>query len=290
MKNILILGGSGFLGSHVADQLTSEGHKVRIFDREPSSWLNADQEMVVGDLLDNHSLEKATEGCDAVYNFAAIADLDEAISKPLETAQVNVLGNVYALEACRKAGIQRYIYASTVYVYSRDGGFYRCSKQAAEQYVEEFQRSYYLDYTILRYGSLYGPRSDFRNGLWRIVKNALETGIVSYEGSPEALREYIHVEDAACASATALGLEFKNQHVVLTGNEPMRVHDMLKMIAEILALPKDSVKFIPPQHKGHYVRTPYAYQPKLGRKYTPPLHVDLGQGILHLIDEIKQQS
>ena len=84
------------------------------------------------------------------------------------------------------------------------------------------------------------------------------------------------------------GLEFKNQHVVLTGNEPMRVHDMLKMIAEILALPKDSVKFIPPQHKGHYVRTPYAYQPKLGRKYTPPLHVDLGQGILHLIDEIQQ--
>ena len=76
----------------------------------------------------------------------------------------------------RQTDFNRYIYASTVYVYSRDGGFYRCSKQAAEHYVEEYQRSYGLDYTILRYGSLYGPRSDHRNGLYRIVKNALELG------------------------------------------------------------------------------------------------------------------
>ena len=122
--------------------------------------------MIVGDLSDQYVLEEAIKDCDAVYNFAAIADLDEALNKPVETARINVLGNVQVLEACRKAEVQRYIYASTVYVYSRDGGFYRCSKQAAEQYVEEYQRSYGLDYTILRYGSLYGPRSDSRNGLW----------------------------------------------------------------------------------------------------------------------------
>ena len=287
---ILVLGASGFLGSHVADQLTLAGHQVRVFDRGPSPWLHQDQQMIVGDLLDQAALDQAIDGCEVVYNFAAIADLDEALSKPLETARINVLGNVQVLEACRKARVQRYIYASTVYVYSRDGGFYRCSKQAAEQYVEEYQRSYGLDYTILRYGSLYGPRSDSRNGLWRIVKNALETGIVSYEGSPEALREYIHVEDAALSSVDALGEEFRNQHILLTGHQPMPVIDLLHMLAEILGLHQDSVKFIPAEHIGHYVRTPYAFQPKIGRKFTPSLHVDMGQGLLQLIEEIQQQS
>ena len=130
---ILVLGGSGFLGSHVADQLILAGHDVRVFDRESSPWLHPDQEMIVGDLSDQYAMDEAIKGCDVVYNFAAIADLDEALSKPVETARINVLGNVQVLEACLKARIQRYIYASTVYVYSRDGGFYRCSKQAAEQ-------------------------------------------------------------------------------------------------------------------------------------------------------------
>ena len=240
---VVVFGGSGFLGSHVADQLTYAGHKVSIFDTIPSRWLHSDQEMIVGNLLDQNLLEEAIKDCYAVYNFAAIADLDESLSKPLETAKINVLGNVQVLEACRKVKVQRYIYASTVYVYSRDGGFYRCSKQAAEHYVEEYQRSFGLDYTILRYGSLYGPRSDQRNGLWRIVNNALETGIVSYEGSAEAMREYIHVEDAARASVAALGEEFLNQHLVLTGHEPMRVLDLLKMICEILGLAEDSIRF-----------------------------------------------
>ena len=276
--------------SHVADQLTMAGHGVRIFDSSQSRWLRSDQTMLIGDLMDKNALYKAIQGCDIVYNFAAIADLDEARSQPLETARINVLGNVQILEACRKFGVQRYVYASTVYVFSREGGFYRCSKQAAEHYVEEYHRSYGLDYTILRYGSLYGPRSDNRNGMWRIVKKALDTGTVCYEGSPEALREYIHVEDAAGASVDALGDEFRNQHVVLTGHEPMRVVDLLEMLAEILGFPKDSVNFVPTEHSGHYVRTPYAYQPKVGRKFTQPLHVDLGQGLLQLIEEIQHQS
>ena len=169
---------------------------------------------------------------------------------------------------------------------SREGGFYRCSKQAAEQYVEEYQRAYGLDYTILRYGSLYGPRSDNSNGLFRIVQDAIQKGVIRYAGSPEATREYIHVEDAARASVTALGSEFRNASVVLTGQEVMRVSDLLKMLAEILGLP-DAVEFVGADYEGHYVRTPYAYQPKLGRKYMPPLHVDLGQGLLQLIDEIQ---
>lgn len=287
MKTICVIGGAGFLGSHVADTLSDAGYHVRILDQVISPWLRTDQDMIVGSILDEELLNQAITDCDAVYNFAAIADLDDALDKPVETVRINILGNVQALEACRRHGVNRYVYASSVYVHSREGGFYRCSKQAAEQYVEEYQRSYGLDFTVLRYGSLYGPRSDHHNGLWRIVNRALESGKVSYEGSVEAMREYIHVEDAARASVTALGEEFCNQHVVLTGQEPMRVIDLLKMLAEILSMPQQ-VEFIESDQAGHYIRTPYAYQPKLGRKYVPPMHVDLGQGLLQLIGEVQR--
>lgn len=286
---VCVIGGSGFLGSHVADQLSAAGHEVRVYDRNPSPWLQAGQTMCVGDLLSTETLADAVKGCDAVYNFAALADLNDALDKPIETVKINILGNVQALEACRQHGVKRFVYASTVYVYSREGGFYRCSKQAAEHYVEEYQKVFRLDYTILRYGSLYGPRADQSNGLYRIVKSALETGVLRYQGSPDTLREYIHVEDAARASVAALGEDFRNQSVVLTGQEPMRVLDLLEMLAEILGL-KKAVEFVEGDQPGHYVRTPYAYQPKLGRKYVPPMHVDLGQGLLELIENIRRRA
>jgi UDP-glucose 4-epimerase len=283
---VTVIGGSGFLGSHVADKLSEAGHQVRIFDRIASPWARPGQQMQVGDLLDTEAVTRAVAGAEAVYNFAALADLGDALDKPLETVRINVLGAVNALEACRLSAVKRVLYASTVYVYSREGGFYRCSKQAAEHYVEEYQRTYGLDFTILRYGSLYGPRANASNGLFRIVQGALTQGRISYEGNPEAIREYIHVEDAARASVLALSEEFRNESVVLTGHEQMRVIDLLKMLAEIMGMP-DAIDCRNENKPGHYVRTPYAYTPKLGRKYAPPLHVDLGQGLLQLIDEVR---
>jgi UDP-glucose 4-epimerase len=287
VKNVCVVGGSGFLGSHVADQLSEAGNSVRIYDRVSSRWLRRDQQMIVGDILDLPSLQRAIAGTDIVYNFAALADLNEALNRPIETVQVNILGTANVLDACRRSSVSRFVYASTVYVYSREGGFYRCSKQAAEQYVEEYQRAFGVDFTILRYGSLYGPRAGASNGLYRIVRDALERGSISYAGNRDSIRDYIHVEDAARASVTALGDEFRNESVVLTGHESMRVVDLLKMLAEILGMAGE-VDFRDEEYAGHYVRTPYAYQPKLGRKYTPPLHVDLGQGLLQLIDEVRR--
>ena len=289
MKKACVFGGSGFLGSHVADKLLGSGYSVKLFDSRHSPWLKSGQEMIIGDLLSFDDVEKAVKGADVVYNFAALADLNEGLDKPLETIRVNVLGNAHVLEACVAHGVSRFVYASSVYVHSRDGGFYRCSKQAAEQYVEEYERTFNLDYTILRYGSLYGPRADQRNGLYRIVKNAIESGVVRYQGSSEALREYIHVDDASLASVAALGEDFRNKSVVLTGQEPMRVLDLLKMLAEILGF-ETEIEFVEEKQTGHYVRTPYAYKPNLGKKYIPPLHVDLGQGLLQLITLVESEK
>lgn len=287
MKKAVVIGGSGFVGSHVADHLTEAGFQTIVFDKAPSPWICNDQQMILGDIQEADVVSDAVAGAEVVYNFAALADLNEALNQPRKTVNINVLGNLNVMEACRNHGVSRFVYASTVYVHSREGGFYRCSKQASEAYVEEYHQAYGLDFTILRYGSLYGPRADESNGMRRIVKAALETGKLQYQGHPDAMREYIHVEDAARASIVALGEEFRNESVVLTGQEPMKVYDVMKMLGEILGLPEEAVEFGTGDYVGHYVRTPYAYQPKLGRKYIPPFHVDLGQGMLQVIQDLR---
>ena len=286
MKKAVVIGGSGFIGSHVADCLSNDGFNVVIFDNNESPWIREDQSMIVGDILDTDLLNKTIKDSDIVYNFAALADLDQAVDKPLDTAKINIIGNINVLEACRINKVSRFVYASTMYVYSREGGFYRCSKQSSEHYVEEYQKSYGLDYTILRYGSLYGPRADNSNGIYRIVNNALTTGKIRYKGDIESMREYIHVEDAARASIAILDDSYINESVILTGQEPMRVYQMLQVLREILGYEKDSIEFLEESYEAHYIRTPYAYQPKLGKKFIPPVHVDLGQGLLQVVSDI----
>jgi len=286
MKKVVVFGGSGFIGSHIADKLSSEDYDVHIFDTFKSPWLQKNQKMIIGDIQDINSVFDATNGASIVYNFAAVSDLNESVEEPIRTAKINIIGNLNILEACRKNNISRFVYASSMYVYSREGGFYRCSKQSSENFIEEYSSKYGLKYTILRYGSLYGPRSDMKNGLYRVIKSALESGELTYKGDIESMREYIHVADAADASVQILKDKYINQSVILTGLESMKVYDVLKMLAEIIDIKQDKVNFSDERYNAHYIRSPYAFQPKIGKKYIPEDHIDLGQGLLQLIEEI----
>lgn len=281
--NITVFGGSGFLGSHICDALTNAGHQVTIVDKNKSPWLLPEQKMLVGNILDAKIVEEGVQNADMVFNYAGIADIGEANNNPVETARVNVVGNVIILEACRKVPVKRYVFASSLYVYGKSGGFYRCSKQSCEIYIENYHAKYNLPYTILRYGSLYGPRADHRNAIERFVYQALTTGVITYYGAPTALREYVHVDDAASATLEILKPQFANQNIIISGNQPMRVGDLFKMIGEMLG--KELViEYENNPDSGHYQVTPYAFIPKIGRKLIPPLTVDLGQGILRVME------
>ncbi|MDL2216312.1 NAD(P)-dependent oxidoreductase [Desulfovibrio sp. OttesenSCG-928-M14] len=285
---VCVLGGAGFLGSHVCDKLSDAGHEVTIFDRHASVWLRADQNMICGDILDEGAVEEAVRGAQAVYNFAGIADIGEADERPLDTARFNILGTIVALEAARKAGARRFVFASTLYVYSRSGGFYRCSKQASELFIENYRQHYGLPYTVLRYGSLYGPRADKRNAIYRFVREALETGRIEYFGLSTALREYIHVEDAAQCSVDILAPEYADANIVLSGSQPMRVGDLLKMISEMLGQDLE-FRFLGDGKSGHYEITPYSFNPQVGKKMSPRLATDLGQGLLRVIEDLHKE-
>ncbi|MBQ7738927.1 MAG: NAD(P)-dependent oxidoreductase [Desulfovibrionaceae bacterium] len=281
---ITVFGGSGFLGSHICDKLSEAGHAVTIVDLRPSPWLKESQTMLIGSILDEDLVQKAVQSADVVFNYAGIADIGEANNHPIETARINVLGNVTVLEACRKANVKRYIFASSLYVYGKSGGFYRCSKQSCEIYIENYQAQYNLPYTILRYGSLYGPRADNRNAIHRFIHEALTTGSITYYGAPTAIREYVHVDDASSATLAVLDPEFENQNIIITGNQPMHVGDLFDMIAEMLGKKLD-IHYQNDPNSGHYQITPYAFMPRIGRKLVPPLTVDLGQGILRVMEE-----
>ncbi len=285
----LVIGGSGFLGSHISDQLTLNGHEVTIFDKHESNWINDKQKFIQGDVSDYNSLEKAYKDIDVVFHLAGISDLDEAYESGISTAVVNILGTVNSLELSCKNNISRFVYASSVYVNSNSGGLYKVSKRAAEDYILEYNKLFKLDFTIIRYGSIYGPRSDESNGLYRIIKKAVNDNKLEYEGSLESIREYVHVEDVAIASAKILEKEFNNKVINLTGQERLKIEDLLKMIAEILDL-DESVKKTTNDRKGHYITTPYNYNKLIARKYVMPFYIDFGQGILQMIEEINLEK
>ncbi len=284
---VVVFGGSGFIGSHVCDKLTDAGYDVTIFDIQISKYLRQNQTMIVGDILDASQVSSAISGARAIYNFAGIADIDDAANRPIDTVRYNILGNTIVLDACRlEKSVKRFVFASSMYVYSQSGAFYRASKQAAEDYIQTFNEIYGLEYTILRYGTLYGPRSDNRNAIYRFVKQALKEGIISYNGNKEAKREYIHAGDAARASVEILKPEYANQNIVLTGTQLFAVKDLLGMIQEI-SPDKIQIEYSSSCEKlAHYVLTPYKYSPKVGKKFIPPLQVDLGQGLLRLVEEV----
>ncbi|MHB8104021.1 MAG: NAD-dependent epimerase/dehydratase family protein [Dehalococcoidales bacterium] len=285
----IVFGGSGFLGSHVADALTNAGYETTIFDIKESPYLQKGQKMVAGNILNAETVNKAVKGNDVVYNFAGMADIEEAHEKPLETVQTNVLGNTIILEACRQHRVKKFVFASTVYVYSGAGSFYRSSKQACELIIENYREVYGLPYTILRYGSLYGPRAGETNWVYKTLKQAVAKGKITRYGDGEEVREYIHVEDAARCSVMILAKEYENQSVIITGHQATRVKDIMIMIKEILGN-KIKLEFLPTDSNLHYEMTPYSFNPKLARRFVSNTYLDLGQGLLQCLEEIYKKS
>ena len=281
----VVFGGGGFVGSHVADVLTEKGHNVIVYDIRQSTYLKSPQEMVVGDILDEKKVRKVVEGVDVVYNFAGIADIGEAANKPVETVKYNILGNAIVLDAAKEAKVKRFVYASTIYVYSESGSFYRCSKNACELYLEAYQKKYGLDYTVLRYGTLYGSRSNLSNSVYRFIYQSLTEGKIIYEGDGSEIREYINVIDVAQGSVEILDEEFRNEYITFTGHHPMKVRELFAMIKEILKK-EITIEYIQPILDEHYKITPYTFTPKTGKKYVRRCYTDMGQGMLLCMQEI----
>lgn len=289
MDKVVVIGGAGFIGSHTADILSDRGFKVTIFDYQSSSCLRDDQEMIVGDILDHDTVNSVISGAKYLYHFAGIADIGEAKERPFDTVNLNVMGTTVALEAAVKFGVERFIYASTMYVYSPYGSFYRASKQAAEIIIETYQERFDLDFTLLRYGSLYGPRAQAWNGLKRYVSQVIREGKLDYRGTGKERREYIHVHDAARLSVDILDEIHKNKAITVSGHQVLNSEELIDLIFEISGVEKNVVFSQDNFSQDHYAMTPYRYTPKQAKKLVPDEFIDLGQGVLEIIEDVYKE-
>lgn len=286
-RTVVVTGGSGFVGSYVVDALAARGARVRNFDLRPPTYAQ-EAEHMAGDLLDAAALARCCRDADYVYHFAGVADLGDANVRPRRAVEVNVVGAANVLDACRAARARRLLFASSVYVFSRYGGIYRCTKQAAEELIVEYSARFNLPYTILRFGSLYGPRADETNYVHRLVLEGLRRGRLPLYGGADDLREYIHARDAAEIAVDVLAPEYAGRFLTVTGTQAMRRRDLLRMLAEILPgnvrIEETSRDF-----SEHYAITPYSFHPRVGEKITRHVHVDLGQGLLEVVAWLHDQ-
>lgn len=287
---VLVTGASGFLGSHVADAALQRGLTVRTFDIVDSPWHDTGTvEQLVGDVRDRAAVNAAMVDVDAVYHLAAVADLGAASADPTTAMSVNVEGARTVLDAARAAGVGRFLLASSVYVHSRAGGTYRDSKRAAEALVRAASGPS-TSTTVLRFGSLYGPRSDAGNAVRRILTQAMTAGRIDFWGDGTEVREYAHVHDAAMLALDALDERHAGSVLHLTGRERISTRELLEMVSEMLG--GIELAFEDRPFEGRYRLTPYALDDTpvaLGRTLVGDSYIDLGLGLLQTMQDLRTE-
>lgn len=244
-----VIGGSGFIGSHLVDKLVSGGHEVTVFDiMKPH---RADVAHTYIDITDLPKTTVALTGTfDAIYLLAAIADVNDAYRNPVETSQVNVMGVANVLEAARRNNVARLILASTVWVYGlatesnvdeatsfkldNTAHVYTSSKVAAELLCHSYSKLYEQDFTILRYGVPYGPRARGGSVLAAFVARALRGEPLTIMGDGSQYRKFVYVEDLAEGNVAALQDIAANKVYNLEGISPVTIKEVAETVQRLV--------------------------------------------------------
>jgi len=292
-KKVLVFGGSGFLGTYLVSELLDKGYSVTVYDKRPiKDTFSNHVNFVLGDILDIYKVNGAVSEADIVYNLAGIADIEECIKDPLNAIKYNILGNTIILDACIKRKVKKFIFSSSVYAYSISGGIYSSTKKASEDIIKNYGKYYGLKYTILQYGTLYGIGVGEENSVYRYLKEAFVNKKIKYTGDGSETREYIHIIDAAKLGVEVLDDKYENKTVIITGHNPTRVRDLFEMMKEILGgnVEIEYATEVPEWKKeSHYKITPYSYERNIPYKLTNNFHVDLGKGIMQLLESIEEE-
>jgi UDP-glucose 4-epimerase len=248
---VLVTGGSGFIGSHVVDKLRARGHEPVIYDLRPSPWHQDPAhpvDTVLGSITDREALERALHSCDAVAHLAAVADVNDVHAEPEDAERINARGTVTVLEAARRAGVKRIIYASTIWVYSDcepeevdeetllppPSHLYTSTKLAGELYCKAYQELYGIDYTILRFGIPYGPRAREAAVIPAFVNKALAGDPLTLAGDGSQSRKFVYVEDLADGVSRSLDEVAVNRVYNLASDETVTIKQIAETIKHLM--------------------------------------------------------
>ncbi|MCW2953602.1 MAG: NAD-dependent epimerase/dehydratase family protein, partial [Conexibacter sp.] len=247
MSRILVTGGCGFIGSHVVDRLNAEGHQPRILDVRPSPF-HPDVETVIGDICDVDAVAGAAEGCAAVLHLAAAADVGEVKDDPVGSERLNARGTAAVLEAARRTGVERVVYASTIWVYSDvvadhvdedtalvpPAHLYTATKLAGEMYCRSYRELYDVESTILRFGIPYGPRARPAAVVPIFVRKALAGEALTIAGGGLQSRRFVYVEDLADGIVRGLAPVAANRTFNLVGTEDVTIRAIADRVRDVV--------------------------------------------------------
>lgn len=285
-KKILIFGGSGFLASHLFDELSKKNFDVKIFDYKKSPYLKKSKKLIIGDIMNQKKVLEACKKVDIIYHFAAVADLKEANKDHLKAINTNIFGTVNILEAAIKSKVKKIIFASSIYARSQQGGFYSTTKLASEMIIERYCEKYPLKFIILRFGSLYGSRSNKFNPIGNFIIQAIKQKKITRFSDGREIRNYIHINDLKKICTDVLKKKFENKHINIIGNKATSVRSIINLIKKFI--PNIKIVFKNKKMIYNYKKNPFTYKIRKGITISPKNEFNLELGIKNLIKEMQR--
>jgi len=266
----LVTGGAGFIGSHLATALVERGESVRVLDNlstgtiENLAHLNGRYEFIKADLSDREAVENAVRGVEVVFHEAALASVPRSVEFPLDTHAACATGTVVLLDACRKKGVRRLVYAGSSSCYGNNPDMpkhenqvpqvlspYAAAKLAGELYCEAFASCYDLQTVRLRYFNVFGPRQDPKSPYSAViplfVSALLENRRPTIFGDGSQSRDFTFVENVVhgnLLAANASGVSGKVFNLACGASQS--VVDLLHEICRLMGRPFDPI-FAPPR-------------------------------------------
>lgn len=225
-RKFLVTGGAGFIGSHIATALVERGDEVVVLDdfcsgrRENLAHLGDQVQVLEGSVTDLKQVENAVRGVEVVYHQAALASVPMSVDKPLDTNSVCVTGTVNVLDAARRAGVRRVVFAASSSAYGNEPTPIKCetdlpsvlspyaaAKLASEAYCQAFSATYGLETVALRYFNVFGPRQDPESEYSAVIP-IFVTKMVQGErptvfGDGGQSRDFVYIENVVQANLSA---------------------------------------------------------------------------------------
>lgn len=299
---ILITGGAGFIGTHIARQLLDSHHEVLIYDNlSHSSINNIDKRalFIQGDLKDEDRLKKILPGVDAVIHMASLIEVAESVKDPFAFAENNILGTIHLLQSMKETGVSKIVFSSSATVYGTPEKLpitenmpitaanpYGATKVSVEAFLAAYHFLYDFDVIILRYFNPYGPGENHQpesHAIPNFIKAALGKKPIPLYWNGEQVRDFIYVEDLARAHIAPLELiGFQTFNV---GTEKgVKIIDVVRKIEQIVGYP---LKVQDLGERAGDVAANYASSKKLQEATGWQPRVDIDEGLKRTVDWFK---